>query len=46
MLAADVGILSRNIKIVGEDYPGWSEDSFGARILVGSFTENMMTFKG
>ncbi|XP_032616164.1 fibrocystin-L [Hylobates moloch] len=45
-LAADVGILSRNIKIVGEDYPGWSEDSFGARVLVGSFTENMMTFKG
>ncbi|KAK2095397.1 Fibrocystin-L [Saguinus oedipus] len=45
-LAADVGILSRNIKIVGEDYPGWSQDSFGAHILVGSFTENMMTFKG
>uniref|UniRef100_A0A8C6RMA5 Fibrocystin-L n=1 Tax=Nannospalax galili TaxID=1026970 RepID=A0A8C6RMA5_NANGA len=45
-LAADVGILSRNIKIVSEDYPGWSKDSFGARILVGSFTGNMMTFKG
>ncbi|XP_073925166.1 fibrocystin-L isoform X4 [Castor canadensis] len=45
-LAADVGILSRNIKIIGEDYPGWSKDSFGARILVGSFTGNMMTFKG
>ncbi|XP_051699933.2 fibrocystin-L isoform X2 [Oryctolagus cuniculus] len=45
-LAADVGILSRNIKIVGEDYPGWSKDSFGAHVLVGSFTENMMTFTG
>ncbi|CAO2602354.1 Pkhd1l1 [Lemmus lemmus] len=45
-LAADVGILSRNIKIVGEDYPVWSRESFGARILVGSFTESMMTFKG
>nr|XP_045000409.1 fibrocystin-L [Jaculus jaculus] len=45
-LAADVGILSRNIKIVGDDYPGWSKESFGARILVGSFTGNMMTFKG
>ncbi|XP_053415184.1 fibrocystin-L isoform X2 [Nycticebus coucang] len=45
-LAADVGLLSRNIKIVGEDYPGWFKDSFGARILVGSFTENMITFKG
>ncbi|XP_063113704.1 fibrocystin-L isoform X1 [Cavia porcellus] len=46
ILAADVGLLSRNIKIVGEDYPGSSRDSFGARILVGSFTGNMMTFKG
>ncbi|XP_013209363.1 fibrocystin-L [Microtus ochrogaster] len=45
-LAADVGILSRNIKIVGEDYPVWSRESFGARILVGSFTGHMMTFKG
>uniref|UniRef100_A0A8C8ZFE9 Fibrocystin-L n=1 Tax=Prolemur simus TaxID=1328070 RepID=A0A8C8ZFE9_PROSS len=45
-IAADVGILTRNIKIVGEDYPGWSEDSFGAHILVGSFIENMITFKG
>ncbi|XP_004431348.1 PREDICTED: fibrocystin-L [Ceratotherium simum simum] len=45
-LAADVGILSRNIKILGEDYPGWFEESFGARVLVSSFTENMMTFKG
>ncbi|KAL1767893.1 fibrocystin-L isoform X2 [Sigmodon hispidus] len=45
-LAADVGLLSRNIKIVGEDYPFGSKESFGARILVGSFTENMMTFKG
>nr|XP_034372677.1 fibrocystin-L [Arvicanthis niloticus] len=45
-LSADVGILSRNIKIVGEDYSVWFKDSFGARILVGSFTGNMMTFKG
>ncbi|XP_076961678.1 fibrocystin-L [Callospermophilus lateralis] len=45
-LAADVGILTRNIKIIGEDYPGWTKDSFGARILVSSFTGNMMTFKG
>nr|XP_010954142.1 fibrocystin-L isoform X1 [Camelus bactrianus] len=45
-LAADVGILSRNIKILGEDYPGWFKESFGARVLVSSFTENAMTFKG
>ncbi|TKC41541.1 hypothetical protein EI555_014575, partial [Monodon monoceros] len=45
-LAADVGILNRNIKILGEDYPGWLKESFGARVLVSSFTENMVTFKG
>ncbi|XP_045717230.1 fibrocystin-L [Phyllostomus hastatus] len=45
-LAADVGILSRNIRILGEDYPGWFKESFGARVLVSSFTENMMMFKG
>ncbi|XP_054983665.1 fibrocystin-L [Sorex araneus] len=45
-LAADVGLLSRNIKILGEDYPGWFKESFGARVLVSSFTQNMMTFKG
>ncbi|XP_042639560.1 fibrocystin-L [Orycteropus afer afer] len=45
-LAADVGILSRNIKIVGQDYPGWVKESFGARVLISSFTENMMTFRG
>ncbi|XP_045661731.1 fibrocystin-L isoform X1 [Ursus americanus] len=45
-LAADVGILSRNIKILGEDYPGWFKESFGARVLVSSFTQNMRTFKG
>ncbi|XP_075406661.1 fibrocystin-L [Tenrec ecaudatus] len=45
-LAADVGILSRNIKLVGADYPGWAKESFGARVLVSSFTENMVTFRG
>ncbi|XP_007188845.2 fibrocystin-L isoform X1 [Balaenoptera acutorostrata] len=45
-LAADVGILNRNIKILGEDYPGWLKESFGARVLVSSFTENTVTFKG
>uniref|UniRef100_A0A8C5QTU9 Fibrocystin-L n=1 Tax=Leptobrachium leishanense TaxID=445787 RepID=A0A8C5QTU9_9ANUR len=37
-LAADVALLSRNIKIIGEDYPGWYQESFGARVLVSSFT--------
>uniref|UniRef100_A0A7N4NVE6 Fibrocystin-L n=1 Tax=Sarcophilus harrisii TaxID=9305 RepID=A0A7N4NVE6_SARHA len=45
-LAADVGILSRNIKIIGENYPGLFKESFGARVLVSSFTENVVTYKG
>ncbi|XP_028646739.2 fibrocystin-L-like [Erpetoichthys calabaricus] len=33
-LAADVGLLSRNIKIISEDYTGWYQESYGARVLV------------
>ncbi|XP_069815730.1 fibrocystin-L-like [Dendropsophus ebraccatus] len=36
-LAADVALLTRNIKIIGEDYPGWYSESFGARVLVSTF---------
>ncbi|XP_063309061.1 fibrocystin-L-like [Pelobates fuscus] len=45
-LAADVALLSRNIKIIGEDYTGWEQESFGARVLVGAFTNNSTTYKG
>ncbi|XP_040210574.1 fibrocystin-L-like [Rana temporaria] len=45
-LAADVALLTRNIKIIGEDYPGWSSESFGARVLVGKFSVNGMVYKG
>ncbi|XP_053571903.1 fibrocystin-L [Bombina bombina] len=45
-LAADVGLLNRNIKIIGQDYPGWYKESFGARVLVSSFTVNDITYQG
>ncbi|XP_040210792.1 fibrocystin-L-like [Rana temporaria] len=45
-LAADVALLTRNIKIIGEDYPGWSSESFGARILVSTFSANGMVYQG
>ncbi|XP_077349351.1 fibrocystin-L [Lithobates pipiens] len=45
-LAADVALLTRNIKIIGEDYPGWYSESFGARVLVGTFSDNGMAYKG
>uniref|UniRef100_A0A3B4AFD8 Uncharacterized protein n=1 Tax=Periophthalmus magnuspinnatus TaxID=409849 RepID=A0A3B4AFD8_9GOBI len=34
-LAADVALLSRNIKIIGEEYADMTKESFGARVLVG-----------
>uniref|UniRef100_G3NDK3 PKHD1 like 1 n=1 Tax=Gasterosteus aculeatus aculeatus TaxID=481459 RepID=G3NDK3_GASAC len=39
-LAADVGLLTRNIKIIGEEYPEMISESFGARVLVGSYSWN------
>uniref|UniRef100_UPI00398F2CC2 PKHD1 like 1, tandem duplicate 1 n=1 Tax=Pristiophorus japonicus TaxID=55135 RepID=UPI00398F2CC2 len=45
-LAADIGLLSRNIKITGQDYPGWVDESFGARVLISSFSYNNLEFKG
>lgn len=45
-LAADVALLTRNIKIIGEDYPGWYSESFGARVLVSTFSANGMVYQG
>ncbi|KAJ8273405.1 hypothetical protein GJAV_G00101260 [Gymnothorax javanicus] len=45
-LAADIGVLTRNIKIIGEDYPGLYSESFGARVLVGTFSSGGVTYRG
>ncbi|XP_076610974.1 PKHD1 like 1, tandem duplicate 1 [Chaetodon auriga] len=45
-LAADVGHLSRNIKIIGEEYPQMMEESFGARLLVGTYSWGGIDYKG
>uniref|UniRef100_A0A8C5R062 PKHD1 like 1 n=1 Tax=Leptobrachium leishanense TaxID=445787 RepID=A0A8C5R062_9ANUR len=45
-MAADVALLSRNIKIIGEDYPGWYQESFGARVLVSVFAMNNIEYAG
>ncbi|KAJ8334858.1 hypothetical protein SKAU_G00404970 [Synaphobranchus kaupii] len=45
-LSADVGLLSRNIKIIGEDYPGLYRESFGARVLVGTFSAGGAQYRG
>uniref|UniRef100_A0A3Q3JRM8 Polycystic kidney and hepatic disease 1 (autosomal recessive)-like 1 n=1 Tax=Monopterus albus TaxID=43700 RepID=A0A3Q3JRM8_MONAL len=36
-LAADVGLLTRNIKIIGQEYPDMMRESFGARVLVSTY---------
>ncbi|XP_069115226.1 fibrocystin-L-like [Argopecten irradians] len=35
-LGAEVGLLTRNVKVIGEWYPKLIQESFGARILVGT----------
>ncbi|TSK31508.1 Fibrocystin-L [Bagarius yarrelli] len=46
MLTGDVGLLSRNIKIIGEGYPDLYKESFGARVLVGSFSTGGLNYRG
>lgn len=36
-MSAEVGLLTRNIVIEGEDYPSLIEQSYGARVLVGRY---------
>ncbi|KAK2830693.1 hypothetical protein Q5P01_018624 [Channa striata] len=45
-LAADVGLLSRNIKITGQDYPELMKESFGPRLLVGAYYWAGISYKG
>ncbi|KAI3358131.1 hypothetical protein L3Q82_003134 [Scortum barcoo] len=45
-LAADVGLLTRNIKIIGQEYPEMMKESFGARLLVGSYSWAGIDYKG
>ena len=34
-IKAEVGLLSRNIRIIGADYSDMFSESFGARVIVG-----------
>ncbi|KAM9737277.1 LOW QUALITY PROTEIN: PKHD1 like 1, tandem duplicate 1 [Menidia menidia] len=45
-LAADVGLLTRNIKVEGAEYPEMLAESFGARLLVGAFSSSGIDFRG
>lgn len=45
-LAASVALLTRNIKIIGQEYPEMMQESFGARLLVGSYSWAGIDYKG
>ena len=38
-IKAEVGLLSRNIRIIGADYSDMFSESFGARVIIGMQTE-------
>ncbi|XP_058475058.1 PKHD1 like 1, tandem duplicate 1 [Solea solea] len=45
-LAADVALLTRNIKVIGEGYTGMTAESFGARLLVGAYSWQGVDYTG
>ena len=45
-IRAEVGLLTRNIKIVGAEYDDMFEESFGARVIVGKFYQDGVEYKG
>lgn len=45
-MAAEVGLLTRNVKVIGEDYGKLQEQSFGGRILVGDFFDGHQQWTG
>uniref|UniRef100_A0A8D0AJK6 PKHD1 like 1 n=1 Tax=Sander lucioperca TaxID=283035 RepID=A0A8D0AJK6_SANLU len=45
-LAADVGLVTRNIKIIGQEYLDMMTESFGARLLVGTYSWAGIDYKG
>lgn len=45
-LAGNVALLTRNIKIIGQEYPEMDTQSYGARVLVGAFFSGGIDFRG
>ncbi|KAA0710209.1 Fibrocystin-L Polycystic kidney and hepatic disease 1-like protein 1 [Triplophysa tibetana] len=45
-LAGNVGLLTRNIKIIGQEYPEMKKQSYGARVLVGTFIQSGFYYRG
>lgn len=45
-LSAEVGLLTRNVKVVGEHYDSIQKESFGGRILVGDYFDGHQQWTG
>lgn len=45
-VGAAVGLLSHNIKIIGQDYDNLYKESYGARVLVGLVVDKGQTYAG
>ncbi|KAK3107032.1 hypothetical protein FSP39_005622 [Pinctada imbricata] len=45
-MKAEVGLLTRNVKVIGEAYNGMEQESFGARIIVGRTSQGSTTYIG
>ncbi|XP_043073568.1 PKHD1 like 1, tandem duplicate 1 [Puntigrus tetrazona] len=45
-LAGNVALLTRNIKIIGQEYPEMNTESYGARVLVGTYFSGGIDFRG
>jgi hypothetical protein len=45
-MRAEVGILTRNVRIVGNTYAEIDDEQFGGRVLVGEFEQEDITYTG
>ena len=45
-MRAEVSMLSRNVRVVGQSYSKIVTQAFGARILVGTMSQDDKSYKG
>jgi len=45
-MRAEVGILTRNVRVVGNDYKLIDKQQFGGRVLIGEFIQDDITYTG
>ena len=45
-MAAEVALLSRNIRVIGQAYGQQAKQAFGARVLVGKFGDGEVERSG